>query len=152
MRTRLVRTPVKPPTPTQCTSINKNVDPIILHQPKSQRLVHIICFIRLSDKTQRTGSFALSKNNKMPSQLFDKDCSGDQNVKIGKRVIHFFLYRHLINNEMLSLVHQAMKAVIIAEKKIKSVRRLWISPPPFHQQIQYVICTSIRHFTRVIVM
>lgn len=31
--TRLMRTPVKPPTPTQCTSINKNVDPIILHQP-----------------------------------------------------------------------------------------------------------------------
>lgn len=24
--------------------------------------------------------------------------------------------------------------------------------PPLHKQIQYVICTSIRHFTRVIVM
>lgn len=28
-----------------------------------------------------------TKNNKMPSYLFDKDCSEDQNVKIGKRVI-----------------------------------------------------------------
>lgn len=82
-----MRTPVKPPTPTQCTSRNKNVDPIILHQPKSQWLIHIICFIRLSDKTQRTESFALSKNRKMPSELFDGDYSEDQNVKIGKRVI-----------------------------------------------------------------